>query len=356
VGGLIALIIVYFALFKQLKSTDGKSPFKQTLKSLLVYGLPLTVSTIVVGVMPQIIASTMAIYAGTEVMGNYYVSTYFVSLLTFITFPVSTVLFPIFSKINPESEPALIKRVFSFSVKYMSILLVPATMLLITLSGPAINFLFPEAGFLRSLWSINPDPKYPFAPFFLILSCLVALLVLIGNLTLGSLQTGLRETRQIMKQSLVSLLIGLPVAIALISFLFSIGGPSYAIMGGILGSIIATAINLTWGAYWGWKKYSVKADFKISSRILVSSLLAAGLAYLFVSILNLPNLFLLIGGFILFLFTYVTVAPLIGAINQNDLDNLFTMTSSLGPASKILKPLLMYMQKISQKTRLYNAD
>ena len=37
---------------------------KRTLKPMLDYGLPLTVSSIVIGVIPQVVAFSMAIYAG----------------------------------------------------------------------------------------------------------------------------------------------------------------------------------------------------------------------------------------------------------------------------------------------------
>ena len=287
----------------------------------------------------------MAVYAGKEMMGNYYVSTYFVSLLTFISLPVSNTLFPIFSKLNPKGEPELVQTVFASSVKYVSILSVPAALLLITLSNPAINLLFPKIGFLQGLMAINPVPKYPYAPLFLSLSCLVNLLVLIGNVTLASFQTGLRQTRQVMKQSLVSLAVGLPLALFAVGYLYSIGGSSYAVVGGILGGFIATAINAVW-ELWFWKNYKVKADFKISLKIVAASL-AASLVTLFVfTFVSLPYLFTLVGGFAVFLVAYLTAAPLLGAINETDISNFRSMLSGLGALSKIFNVPLSFMQWI----------
>jgi fatty acid desaturase len=140
--------------------------------------------------------------------------------------------------------------------------------------------------------------------------------------------------------------VGLPLAFLLVAYLYSIGGPSYAVVGGILGGLIATSSNVVWGAYWDWKNYSVKADFRTSTKVLASSALAAVAAYLFITLLSLPYILLLVGSFLIFLSVYLTVAPLIGAINNTDLDNLKSKTSNLGMISKILDLPLIFMRKI----------
>ena len=234
-GAVIGIVLVYFSLFRPLqKCKVGKCDVKRTLKPMLKYGLPLTVSNTVVGVIPQVFAFSMAVYAGEWMMGNYYAASDFSVLLTFISIPVSTALFPAFSKLNPERETELVKTVFASSVKYTAMLLVPATMVLITLSTPLINFLFPQNGIFQSLFVTNPAPKFPYAPLFLALSSITNLLVLIGNISLGTFQTGIGKTNQIMKQSILSLAFGLPLAYLLVSYLYSIGGPSYAVIGGIV--------------------------------------------------------------------------------------------------------------------------
>ncbi len=348
-GGAIAIIIVYFALYKYYRKCKvGKCDVKKTLKPMLSYGLPLTVSTVTAGTLTQVFAFTMAFYAGTEMMGNYYVSTYFASLLTFISFPVSTVLFPVFSKLNPEKEPELVKTVFASSVKYTSMLLVPATLLLIALSTPLINTLFPLGGLLRSLFVAGVAPKYPFAPLFLSIAILGNLLMLVGNVVSGNFQTGIRKTGQVMKQSLVNLAVGLIIAYFLVAYFYSVGGPTYAIIGGLIGPLIASVPSVTWALYWSWKNYKVKADFRISAKILISSVLAALMAYLFITFFSLPYLIMLIGGFLVFCLVYLIAAPLTGAINQTDIENLKSMLSGLGLISKIINYPLLFMKKMRQ--------
>ena len=135
----------------------------------------------------------MAVYAGASMMGNYYAAAYFSVLLTFISIPISTALFPAFSKLNAEKEPELVKTVFASSVKYTSMLLVPATMILITLSTPLINFLFPKDGIFHALFIANAAPKFPDAPLFLAVASIINLLVLFGNISVGTFQTGIEK-------------------------------------------------------------------------------------------------------------------------------------------------------------------
>ena len=346
-GALIGGVIVYYALFKPLrKCKTGKCDIKATLKPMLKFGLPLTFSTIVIGVMPQAFAFTMSIYAGAWMMGNYFSAINFAVLLTFVSVPVTTALFPVFAKMNPEKEPELVKTVFASSVKYTSLLLVPATFMIITLATPLVNTLFPANGIMQSLFIVGPDPKFPFAPIFLTLSVAVNLLVLIGNISLGTFQAGIGKTRQIMYQSLLSLFAGIPLAFFMVAYFEQIGGPSFAVIGGILGALIASLPGTIWGIVWCWRNYHVKADFLNSGKILLASLLASGAAYLLVSFLSLPYVIVLAAGFVVFVLVYLAMAPFLGAVNHMDIENFRTMFSGLGVVSKVLGVALLYMRKM----------
>lgn len=351
-SGVVGIIIVYFALFRPLrKSKIGRCDVKQTLKAMLSYGLPLTVSNTVFGVLPQVFAFTMAIYAGPSMMGNYYAAFYSSVLLMFISTPITTVLFPAFSKLNIDKERELVKTVFVSSVKYTAMLLVPATLLLMTLSAPLIGFLFPRDGILSALFIANAVLKFPYAPLFLVLLSITNLLVLFGSISVGTFQTGIGKTKQIMKQSLASLAVGLPLAYLLVAYLASIGGASYAIIGGILGTLISTIPAIVWSLHWSWKQYRVKADFTVSAKIFFASLIASLATYLVISFVNFPGyLVMLVCGFAVFLVVYLTSAPLLGAVNRVDISNFEAMFSSMGIFSKVLRIPLLFMQKMCEAT------
>jgi O-antigen/teichoic acid export membrane protein len=279
-------------------------------------------------------------------MGNYFSASNFAVLLTFVSTPIATALFPVFSKLNPEKEPELTKTVFASSVKYTALLLVPVTFLLIALSVPLINTLFPKDGILQTLFVAQAEPKFPYAPTFLSLSVLVYLFVLVGNISLGTFQSGIGKTRQIMKQSFLSLAVGIPLAFVMVAYFNEVGGASFAIIGGILGALIASMPGMVWGLIWSWKNYHVKADFGNSLKIVAASMLSAVAAYLLISLLSLPWWIMLVTGAVVFVFVYLTVTPLLGAVNRMDILNFQTMFSGLGVVSKVLNLPLRYMRRL----------
>jgi O-antigen/teichoic acid export membrane protein len=359
VGSIVSIILVYFVLFSPLRrSKIGKCDVKQTLIPMLKYGIPLTAPNIVVGVLPQIFAFFMAMYVSNSVVGNYYAATYFSVLVTFISFPISTALFPAFSKLNPEKEPELVKTVFSSSVKYTSLFLIPTTMFLIALATPLVNAVFPEAGALQyllnpqSLFVINTTPKFLYAPSFLAISSIANLFVLFGHVSLIAFQTGIGKTQQIMKQSLLSLAISLPFSYAIITYFGKFGGANMEWLVGfgvILSIMVSTIPGLVWGLIWSWKNYHVKADFKNSGKIFMASLTASIVVYVFSMFFNASYPIILFVGTILFILIYLIITPIIGAVNYTDLTNLKLMTSGLGVISKILNVLLTLMQKLCKK-------
>lgn len=352
IGGLVSILIVYFALFRPLRQCKvGKCDIKKTLKPLLKYGLPLTVSSIVVGVMPLIFSLSMAVYADTWMMGNYSAANNFMVLLTFVSFPVATALFPVFSKLKPETEPSLVKTVFSSSVKYTALILVPATMMIITLATPMVNTLFPQDGIMNALFVANAQPKFPFAPIFLALSAAINLFVLVGNISLGTFQTGIGKTNQVMKQSILSLAVGLPLAYFFVGYMASLGGPYYAVLGGILGTLIASIPGMAWGLIWLWKHYKVKADLGNSAKIFASAAIASVAAFVFINVLSLPYVVILAVGFFVFMVFYLASAPVLGAVNRTDIENFKAMFSGLGIVSKFLDFPLLFMQKFCKIAR-----
>ncbi len=362
IGGALSILIVYYVLFRPLRGCrTGRCNIKQTLKPMLGFGLPLTISTIAVGVIPQVIALFMNIFAGQGdlaagydvgwMMGNYFAAANFAVLLTFVSFPVATALFPVFSKMDPKAEPELVKTVFGSSVKYTALILVPATLLLICLATPLVNTLYPQAGILQSLFVVGAAPKFPYAPLFLAFSAAINLFILVGNISVSTFQSGIGKTMQIMYQSLLSLCM-LPATYGVVYVFYNLGGAnpeaaaSYAVIGGALGVILASLPGMIWGLVWSYRNYGVKADFGNSAKILTASLVAAAAAFLTISVLALPYWMLLVAGFVVFLLVYLSLAPLLGAVNLMDIENFRSMFSGLGLVSKVLHLPLWFMSKL----------
>jgi O-antigen/teichoic acid export membrane protein len=365
VCGVAGILLVYFAIFRPLrKSRVGKCNIKQTLIPLFKYGIPLTPSGIVTGVLPIVFMYIVARYVSFEMMGNYNNAMYYAVLISFISFPISTVLFPAFSKLNPEKELELLKTVFSSSVKYTAIFLIPTTMLIMTLATPLVHTLFPAGGIfaavstfpegsmLPAIFSVIAEPKFLYSPLFLAVSSIANLFVLFGSVSLSAFQIGIGKTKQIMKQSILSIAISVPFFFAITACFIAFGGEmsmELIVIGGLISIMVSTIPGMVWGLIWAWKNYGVKADFKNSGKIFAAALIAAIAAYVFTTLVTAPYAILLAVGAIIYMLVYLTTAPLIGAVNRVDIDNLKMMTSNLGPVSKIIAIPLMFMQKICKK-------
>ncbi len=326
-AGIIGVACFYFILLRPLgKGVKRASNIMKTLKTMAKYGVPLSISSILGGILAQTYALIMPSFADNTMIGSYMTAANFSILLTFLSIPIATVLFPAFAKLDPNNEQELVRTVFASSIKYTSILLVPATMILMTLSGPMIGTLYGE--------------KYACGPFFLTIAVIGNLFALLGSLSAGSLLSGVGETRMLMKLSMVTLVIGLPLGFILI--------PTLGITGLIVANILAGVPSMVWVLYWIWKHYQAKADFQSSAKILLASAIAAVTAYLPTYFLNTANWVKLLIGLLIFLTVYVLGAPVIGAIRQAEITTLRTMFSGMGIVSRIIDLPLNAAEKAAQ--------
>lgn len=338
-GAIVGIAIVFAVLFGPLQNSKvSKCHVYQNVKPMLSYGAPLMFSNFVIGVLPLLVNSLMFIYAGALMYGNYTAALNFSVLTTFLTIPISTVLFPAFSKLSVENDSNLMQTVFAFSIKYTSILIVPATFAIMILSTPMVNTLF---GYMPS-----GDPKYAFAPFFLSLSVAANLLALVGFFSAGNFLAGVGETKLLMKQGLLTLSLGLPLAFVLV--------PSFGVAGGIIGNIFAGVPSMLWALYWIWKHYKVKVDIRASAKIVTASLIAASVAFLLLNTFYASDWIKLGFGFATFIVAYLASAPLIGAISQSDVNNLRAMLSGLGFVSRILEVPFRFIEMSLEVRRKQN--
>lgn len=324
-AGVTGVTLLYFAIFRKLpRGNINRVKIFHTLKPLLGYGIPLSIAVIIGGISTYLNQFVMASFADLTLIGNYKVSTNFAILLTFFTYPITTVLFPAFSKFDPVKDKHLLKTVFTSSVKYTTMFLVPATMALMTLSAPIISTLYAN--------------KWIYAPLFLILGVLPNLITLFGSLSYSQLIYATGETKFLMKMHLLTLFIDIPLAFLLI--------PPFGIIGLLILQFVAGIPSLIIGLFWTWKRYETKADFRNSSKIILASTIAGAITCLFQITLTLAPWITLTFGATLFLVVYVLSISLFGAVNQTDISNLQFMFSGMGPVSKVINFFLAILRKM----------
>lgn len=325
ITGIVGIILLYFKIYKKLKSNNLE--ILKTLRKMLRYGLPLSGAVIINGFTTQFYSFLIAIYLSNQIVGNYNLAVNFAVLVAFFVTPVQLLLFPAFSKINAKKAPQILRNVFRYSVKYASLLVVPATFMVMTLSQPAVATLFPG--------------KYELTPLYLSLYIIVYIYTAFGHLSSGNLIKSQGRTDVSLKLALLHSTLGIILSLTLI--------PAFGVIGLITTISLSVIPSLIISLWWIQKHYNATIDLKSSIKIILASLTAAIFTYAIVNFLNLSNLITLIFGAIIFLVIYLTTAPLIGAINKDDTKNLKKMLIALGPLSTIFNIPLSVIDKIIAK-------
>jgi O-antigen/teichoic acid export membrane protein len=335
ITGIAGVAILYLKIYKKLnKQKNHKYKILSTLKKMFKYGLPLSGSIILGGFLTQFYAFLIAIYLSDQIVGNYNLALNFAVLVAFFVTPVTTLLFPAFSKIDAKKDPETLRNVFIYSVKYASLLIVPAAVMVMTLSQPAVATLFPG--------------KYELTPLYLSLYTILYVYTAFGYLSTGNLIKSQGRTDVNLKLSILNTVIAVILSLTLI--------PTYGVVGLISTMLISVIPTLIISLWWIKKHYNATIDYKSSIKIVLASLNAAALTTIVLFFLNISNWIILIIGAIIFLTTYLVTAPLIGAINKEDTKNLKEMLKALGPLATVFNILLNIIEKITIKFQKNNNN
>lgn len=296
---------------------------------LLSYGYPLFLTTLLAGALSRFYNFLMAVYVDASMIGNYQAATNFSVLIAFLTMPIGTVLFPLFSKLD-LGENNLLRLVFQNSVKYATLITVPVTMALMVLSDQLIRIIYGNS--------------YQFAPLFLKLYIVNFLFVGFGSISLGNLLKGQGRTKVIFLSQLINLFFGLPLSIILI--------PRFGVIGLLLTAIIASKPNLFYALWWVKKNFGFTINWIASARIYISAGSASLVTYYLLTSTNYMDWADLFLGGVFFFLIYSLLVPLIGALEKSDINNLRNIMSGLGPLASIFNIFLAVVERLIRKTNL----
>ena len=331
-GGSLVGVTLMLLIYRGLQSGNGSAESSnvwETMKFMFRYGLPLSFSSIFTSFLTQFYNFIIAIYASNFIIGNYAVANNFVVLLTFFATPITTMLFPAFAKLNAQKDKETLKIVFKSSIKYSSLLVIPPTIALIALAGPFVSALF--------------GAKYASAPLFLDLLAISYLLTAFGQLSTLNLISGQGQTRFYLELAIVNTASGILLAVLLV--------PTFGVIGLILTMIFDEVPGLAVSLVWIKRRYEATVDWVSSGKILFSSAVGGGAAFLAVTFVSLSDWPKLILG--LFVFAVGFLLGLMGsrALKQPDFYNLRLMTSALGPLSGIINKVLSVLERIVNPSR-----
>jgi O-antigen/teichoic acid export membrane protein len=237
VAGLVGLALI-IVIYKRLPEPfSHKLEIKAYFTAIFSYCLPLSLATIINTLLPQSYAFLLPIhYASDNVpIGNYGVAINFVVLIAFFITPISTMMFPAFSKLDHRRDPESLRNLFSFSVKYSSLLVVPVTAIVMCLAEPAVATLFGDT--------------YGTAGVFLGLFAVQYLYIAFGNISLPALLNGQGQTGFTLRMALLTGLIGFPLGYVSIM--------AFGVLGLISTALVSSLPSLFLGLHFARKSIMI---------------------------------------------------------------------------------------------------
>lgn len=319
-------ILLMWIMYKALPQPVGsRLDIKTSLRTMFNYGLPVSVGSIVSSFLVQFYTVILAVYVTSNVLvGNYNLAVLFSVLITFFSTPVTTMMFPAFSKLDGDKDNETLKNVFQYSVKYASLIVVPVTAIVMALAKPGIDIIFGNS--------------YIEAPLFLALSSITYIYCAFGNLSASNLINGQGYTAYNMKLSILTAIIGFPLGFLLIS--------NFGVLGLIAATLTMNLPSLFLSLRFIKKRFGISLDWVSSAKILFSSAIAGFLTYLVISALAFSNPVKLIIGIVAFCIIYIAAALFTGTIKRGDLASMREITKSLGPLRSPIHSLLNFLDKV----------
>ncbi|MCX8151166.1 MAG: flippase [Candidatus Bathyarchaeota archaeon] len=137
-------ILLLWPIYKNLpKPQTTHLHLKAYLQTMLQYGIPLSLSNIILGFQTQFFSFLLPIYvAENATIGNYGIASTFSVLITFFATPITTMLLPAFSKLNHKKDNQTLQTVFQNSIKWAALFVIPPTTIVMALAEPAVTTLF----------------------------------------------------------------------------------------------------------------------------------------------------------------------------------------------------------------------
>lgn len=267
----------------------------------------------------------LAHFASNVQIGNFGATWAFTAFMAILTYPITTAMFPMFSKMDPQNQRSDLARGFRLAVKYTSLLMIPASVAVMVFS--------------RNLIYLTFGSRYAFAPQYLLLLSALYLLSGIGYLILGSFLNGVALTRTVLNIGVLTLAIYVPLCPAF-TWLW---GP----LGLLVAYIIANGISTVYGVNRAFVIFGARPDLKASGRILLVSLGAAAptIALIRPDAMGIGASNLIVGG-LLFLVIYLTLAPIVGAIDKWDVSNLRSLLFRTRIVALLTSPIFDYEAKL----------
>jgi len=318
--------LVLVLRYRQRLSTQPERTMKhkEAARMMLNYGLPVYLATLMTMLLLPYQNLVLAHFVSDVEIGNYNASVNFSAAINLIAYPLTNVLFPIFSKTDITREIDHLRHVFRLSVKYASLLIVPVAIGFMVLSKEVIVIIY--------------GSSYSTAHSYLSAYMGLFLLTGVGYLVVGNLFNGLGDTKETLKMMAITILVFVPTAPIMAKY--------FQVLGVIAVLVSSTLIGNVYGLKKSMKKYGVRLELKGLMGIYAASAISAAPALVLTQVVNWHPVIKLATVGPLYLVTYLTAIPFLGAVDQTDVSNLSQIMGGVDLVKPLAKQILSYEAKL----------
>ncbi len=319
VGGVVGVLSLWM-YFRGFDDYVDSEQLALSLKKLIRYGAPLYFSVLMIGVMPQFFDILLAFFVSNADIGNFKATANFMLLLMIVAQQLTASLLPAFTKLSGTSVSET-NSFFGKSHKYITLVIIPITVLLIIFSNEIVQVLYGSG--------------YADAGFFLAIYSCLYLLTGFGYLILPSLFNGMGKTNETLKMN--ALTFGLAVLLSpLTTSLFGISGL-------IVTIVFSYAVGSIFGMITAKKNFDISFDKSGLFKVYVVAFLSIVPSFLLV--MNLGAIPKILIGCGVYLFVYITLIPLLKIVDKSEIELLQRYFLKIKPLI-VLKPVFRYYRLI----------
>jgi O-antigen/teichoic acid export membrane protein len=327
----LQLIFCFRQVLKISKDHNGTNilnGIRQALKKSLIYGIPLQAIIFIDSGLGQFQKFMVARFGTPFEVGNYGVAQSGNNFVDYLAWPVSVVIFPMFSKVDPKKQNEGLKKLFHYSLKFSTLVILPAALTIFLLGKPLLTIMFGQ--------------EYEFAWNYLLLLSISWLTYGLGNVHLRKLLLAQGDTRFLTINDLITAAVNISLALVLV--------PLYGIFGLIITNLLAGWPSYVLKYRRAGQLYKIYFPTKELLRIYISTILTALATFPIIWLLK--NDFLkLILGLISIVAIYLISLILTRAITVDDIQILRGMIREFY-IYKFIKVVLDFMEKIIQILKL----
>lgn len=328
-GVFISSIMGLIMLFRSITFTifDNKKEYYNSIlniaKLILPYGIPIYLSVIITVFSRQILRIVISLFESNANIGNYATAVNFTIIFSVIITPISSSLLPAFSKLNFNKERDILERMFKLSVKYTSLIMVPASLVVSSLSVYLVGLLY--------------GLEYQTAPKYLSLYILLYLSSGFGKGVIQPFFNGQGNTKVTLMINILKFISSIPIAWFLI--------PRWGIPGIIIAILISEFISTLFGLFMIRKIYQINIVWKATFQIFFTSVGSYLILRYLKEVFPIESIILsLLFGCIVYFTSFLILASITGAIDAEDVKNFKKFVNALPIGKGLLNYILGLME------------